>query len=304
MAKSAADPLGDPLHVLPKGGMLGNINSAATNWINSVGGVFKDAWDTPGPVGKVLSVMVGALAGAAISGAGSSAASSGTAGGDAGAAGGASGDIVPVEAGAGTGSEAAANLGTVDASGGVAGGVGSETVANSGPTTTNLAANAAPTDTTTNLATNTADTGVASTPNAALQSGQYVDPGTGSVVTPGPGTGADVAPSNPGLIQGAMDWAKANPQLASTGTAVLGNTIAGAAGAAKQQKANQEAAKTKLANEEALQQFQREQIQAGSAGGGGVNLNMRPGQKVLRRPDGTLVYAPNGGLIGNAFNKG
>jgi len=113
----------------------------------------------------------------------------------------------------------------------------------------------------------------------------------------------ETGPASPGIIGGAIDWAKANPQLA----AALLTTGAGALGGMGKASLDKEAAERKAAsdmallerksaldlqNKEASAQFARDFGAAGTLAGGGVN--MRPNAGIinggLRRPGGAPVF--------------
>lgn len=134
-------------------------------------------------------------------------------------------------------------------------------------------------------------------PNA-LQPGQYVDPGTGSVVTPGPGS-PDVAamPPQGGIIQSAMDWVNAKP----VNTLITGQAIQGAAKGVFEERAAERKRRTELElQQEAESSKQRLKQGNPSVGGRGVNLGVGPSGKVLLRPDGRPVYGT--GIVTGGMN--
>jgi hypothetical protein len=104
------------------------------------------------------------------------------------------------------------------------------------------------------------------------------------------------AANKPGLIEGAMKTINANPAAS-----VLGfKAVEGVGSAALASRAAEKKRKADLERELELADFKRKQTQANpSVGGGGVNLNLRPTNAPIRRPDGTLVY-PVPGLINRA----
>jgi hypothetical protein len=104
---------------------------------------------------------------------------------------------------------------------------------------------------------------------------------------PGPASNAPV--KEPGILERAMQWAGEKP----INTAITYGAISQGASAALQSRA----AERKRKEEEAAREYNatiRQRMKMGnpSVGGGGVNINMRPGTGVLRRPDGSVVYPP------------
>lgn len=126
---------------------------------------------------------------------------------------------------------------------------------------------------------------------AALQPGQSVDSGTGSVVTPGAGTGAA---EQPGIIDRTLNAIKAHPTASKVGAgAALGMYTT-----EMKRKADLEALAAKHGYEIDLASLPaRQKTGNASVGGGGVNLNIRPGAKTLTRPGGAPVFNTGTGII-------
>jgi hypothetical protein len=98
--------------------------------------------------------------------------------------------------------------------------------------------------------------------------------------------------NKPGIIESAMKWAGEKP----INTAITYGAISQGASAALQSRAAEKKRKEAEAEREYNATIkQRMKMGNPSVGGGGVNINMRPGSRVLRRPDGSAVYPP--GLI-------
>jgi hypothetical protein len=136
-----------------------------------------------------------------------------------------------------------------------------------------------------------------------LQPGQYVDPATGSTVTPGPGTGAAAQPGIVDrILSGADQFATKHPVAAGQAVSGVGKAALGTLSASQKRKADLEALAAKHGYDIDLAGFKQRQTQANpSVGGGPVNLNLAPGKDVLRRPDGTPVYT-NDGLLNRNMN--
>ena len=133
----------------------------------------------------------------------------------------------------------------------------------------------------------------ATTPSAVAPA---VDDSMGMTFTPGPG---GAGPMQPGFGSQALDFVKENPVTSLIGANILGGTLSGIANRSTQLEMlkREEQAKEDLAD------LPRRQKQGNaSVGGKGVNLNLHPGSKVLRRPDGTPVYRPGTGIINNGMN--
>jgi hypothetical protein len=95
----------------------------------------------------------------------------------------------------------------------------------------------------------------------------------------------------------------------TAGKGLIGSAVGGiGAGAGALLAANKKAASAKeLLEEQALLNKQAAEdrvalVQAGSAGGKGVNLNIRPTANTLLRPNGAPVFGSNG-LIGSQVNR-
>lgn len=125
-----------------------------------------------------------------------------------------------------------------------------------------------------------------------LTPGQSVDAATGSVVTPGTGSGAAATP-------GFADWVQAHPIASIIGANMLGGAASGVAS----RQTQLEAIEKKKEAELELADLPRKTKQGNpSVGGKGVNLNVKPSGKILKRPDGTPVFVPGTGIISNGMN--
>lgn len=108
---------------------------------------------------------------------------------------------------------------------------------------------------------------------------------------------------SPGIIDSVLGWGKQNPLLASAALQVGGGVLAGIGNNAtaneitdKRIAADKALLAQKAEEERALQEWKRQFTQSGSFFD--ANLPFKPAQnKQLRRPDGSLVYGPGGGLI-------
>lgn len=101
----------------------------------------------------------------------------------------------------------------------------------------------------------------------------------------------------PGLIDSAVEWATDHPIPA----AMVGQTVAGAVGGIGKAALEKEIQQRNIRARSDLVTQQSQQQLAQSAAGtlsnpGGVRVAPGP----LRRPDGSLVYPPGGGIINNA----
>ena len=181
----------------PKGGATGDINTSvpafAANTLGAIGSPFKDAWNTGGPIGKVLAVAVSVLGGMAASGAGAGAAagSGETAAGSATAD--AAGSAGAINAGAAAGGTSAApeTLGGTAGSDTLAGGAGPDMITETAPTPPE--------------ATAPTETGPTATPNPNIPEGAPTPPPAPQNIVPvtagagAPGTGeaaANLAPAS------------------------------------------------------------------------------------------------------------
>lgn len=114
---------------------------------------------------------------------------------------------------------------------------------------------------------------------------------------------AVTAGASPGIIDSVLQWGSKNPLLASTALQLTGGIIGGIGNnitandiADKNIQAAKELQEMKLQQEKELLEWKRRFTQEGSYFDARVPI--RPGaNKQLRRPDGTPVYAPGGGLI-------
>lgn len=94
-----------------------------------------------------------------------------------------------------------------------------------------------------------------------------------------------------GLLDSAVDWAKANPRLASAALDVGGRALSGAAQSVGAVQAVKTKAQLDLESKEKLAEFYRNMIQSGSAGGVGVRLAGPTGPTPpLTRPGGAPVF--------------
>lgn len=127
-----------------------------------------------------------------------------------------------------------------------------------------------------------------------LAPGQTVDSATGSVITPGPGTGAaDVS-----AVAG-KGWIESNPITSIIGANMLGGAAQGYAN----RRTQLELAQKKHDYEMEQADLPRKTKQGNaSVGGGGVNIPIKPGGKILKRPDGTPVFVPGTGIINGSMN--
>jgi hypothetical protein len=136
----------------------------------------------------------------------------------------------------------------------------------------------------------------AATPAAAAPSvaPAAVDSSVGLPYTPGPG---GAGPMDPG--GGLMGFVKENPIASIIGANMLGSAVSGVANLSAQRESD----KRKAAAAESLADLPRRQKMGNpSVGGAGVNLNLKPGSKVLRRADGTPVFVPGTGIISTGMN--
>lgn len=106
-----------------------------------------------------------------------------------------------------------------------------------------------------------------------------------------------------GFGSGLINWAKENEKLAAVGASSAIGLIGGVMANAnaderldKQIASQKELTSQKTQEQIALDNSRREAIQKGSYFD--ADLKMKPGSKVLRRPDGTLVYASPGIIAG------
>lgn len=112
-------------------------------------------------------------------------------------------------------------------------------------------------------------------------------------------TAADIsgAGAQKGFLNSAIDWAKENPQLA-TGLALAGGGVLKGVGDAA---AARELLQEKLQQAKELEEWKRRFTQEGSYWTGTLPFSAPRQQVPLRRPDGTLVYAPTG-FLNHAIN--
>lgn len=154
-----------------------------------------------------------------------------------------------------------------------------------------------------------ADTGVATSPNEALV---YPDSGetttgftqTSSVQTPNSPTTTPQAPSSnvnvnenstKGLVDSIMNWGSKNPWQAAGLLQVaggIGQNITQNEIMDKRVEGDKALLAQKTEEERKAAENKRKLIQSGSYFTGSIPI--AGGDKVLRRPDGTLVYGPNG----------
>jgi hypothetical protein len=131
--------------------------------------------------------------------------------------------------------------------------------------------------------------------SAASAEGPTFNPAEESPYGPGetPGRvehGPAAATNTPGLIDKWVAWANANPALAAGVMMTGGQMVGGLGGGIGQYLTMQEKADLELRNAKELKDYYRRHVQSGSAGGGGVNINARPGQsKVLTDSSGNPV---------------
>ena len=131
-----------------------------------------------------------------------------------------------------------------------------------------------------------------------VPSGSSIDPATGSIITPGAGGAGALDPGVSG-VQGVLDVVEHHPIASLIGANMAGGMLQGMANRSTQL----EMLKRQEQAQEDLADLPRRQKQGNSSvGGKGVNINMRPGSKVLRRPDGTPVYRPGTGIISTGMN--
>jgi hypothetical protein len=98
---------------------------------------------------------------------------------------------------------------------------------------------------------------------------------------------------------GITGFVKENPIASIIGANMLGSAVSGVANLSAQRESD----KRKAAAAESLADLPRRQKMGNpSVGGGGVNLNLKPGGKVLKRPDGTTVFVPGTGIINGSMN--
>jgi hypothetical protein len=120
-----------------------------------------------------------------------------------------------------------------------------------------------------------------------------VDSSVGMPFTPGAGGAGAMDPSG-----GITGFVKENPITSIIGANMLGSAVSGVANLSAQREAD----KRRAAAAESLADLPRRQKMGNpSVGGAGVNLNLRPGGKILKRPDGTPVWAPSG-IISTGMN--
>jgi hypothetical protein len=121
-----------------------------------------------------------------------------------------------------------------------------------------------------------------------------VDSSVGMPFTPGAGGAGAMDPSG-----GITGFVKENPVASIIGANMLGSAVSGVANLSAQRESD----KRKAAAAESLADLPRRQKMGNpSVGGGGVNLNLKPGSKVLKRPDGTPVFIPGTGIISTGMN--
>jgi hypothetical protein len=126
-----------------------------------------------------------------------------------------------------------------------------------------------------------------------------VDSSMGMPFTPGPGSVGAMDPSNAGIFTQGADWIGAHPVASIIGANMAGGALKGYADLSAQRESD----KRKAQAAQDLADLPRRQKQGNpSVGGAGVNLNLRPGSKVLLRPDGTPVYRPGTGILNGAMN--
>jgi hypothetical protein len=98
---------------------------------------------------------------------------------------------------------------------------------------------------------------------------------------------------------GLTGFVKENPVASIIGANMLGSAVSSVANLSAQREAD----KRKAAAARDLADLPRQQKMANKAvGGGGVNLNLKPGGKVLKRPDGSTVFVPGTGIISTGMN--
>lgn len=126
-----------------------------------------------------------------------------------------------------------------------------------------------------------------------------VDSSMGMTLTPGPGGAGPMDPAAPGMVSSAMNAVESHPITSLIGANMLGGALTGMA----KRKADLEELAAQHGYAVDLATLPQRQKQGNpSVGGGGVNLNIKPGNKVLTRPDGTPVYRPGTGIINTNMN--
>lgn len=187
------------------------------------------------------------------------------------------------EAGAGLGVDAATGLTEASAAPSATEGI----IPNSGPASTPLAETPAATPTQT-AAQNLIQP-------EELGQAHPVTEETPYGVNEGSGLQEAGAPASKGLLNSAMDWVNAKP----VNTVLAGQAVGGLFKGASDQRLLER----KLQAEREAREYPARLKQGNpSVGGGGVRINVAPGGKILRRPDGSSVYVPNSGLINGGMN--
>jgi hypothetical protein len=159
---------------------------------------------------------------------------------------------------------------------------------------TPIAAAEAPASTSATLAQGLVQAPAAEVPAAAGV--PAVDSSMGMPFTPGPG---GAGPLEPGAFDKVTGWIKDNPITSIIGANMIGGALSGVAN----RSAMLEAEKKRRERELELADLPRKtKMSNTSVGGGNVNLNLKPGSKVLYRPDGTPVFAGTGIVASNMRN--
>jgi len=101
---------------------------------------------------------------------------------------------------------------------------------------------------------------------------------------------APTGPQSPGLIQQAMEWAKANPKLAAGVLQGGGSMVAGIGQGVGAYMTAERKAQLELENKQKLTEYYRQFIQSGSSGGAGVKLGISPASHAgLKNSSGGLI---------------